>query len=169
MYTLSQTESDILYRVFHKGFGTAKANDDKKTKFSIKPKTKKCNKLTSNDQGHNGENSAKCREPAISQAEDKVMRIPCDYNKCYDSQPVCDLSQGEHAISCQNMKEDCEILHDYFQLDVSSADLYNDWISKDSHFKGIAERYTGIRQLRQDPVENLFSFICSSNNNITRY
>ena len=26
----------------------------------------------------------------------------------------------------------------------------------------------GIRQLRQDPVEALFTFICSSNNNISR-
>jgi N-glycosylase/DNA lyase len=27
---------------------------------------------------------------------------------------------------------------------------------------------TGIRQLRQDPAETLFTFICSSNNNIGR-
>ena len=30
------------------------------------------------------------------------------------------------------------------------------------------ERLKGVRQLRQDPVETLFTFICSSNNNIQR-
>ncbi|KAI0293100.1 DNA glycosylase [Russula brevipes] len=51
-------------------------------------------------------------------------------------------------------------LDDYFQLDVDLAKLYNEW----------SERipFEGIRMLRQDPWENLISFICSSNNNITR-
>ena len=38
----------------------------------------------------------------------------------------------------------------------------------DENFRMKCENLPGIRLLRQDPVETLFSFICSSNNNITR-
>lgn len=61
-----------------------------------------------------------------------------------------------------------EILRDYFRLDINLSDLYKIWSSKDSHFKETARNFTGVRMLRQDPVENLFSFICSSNNHISR-
>ena len=60
------------------------------------------------------------------------------------------------------------LLRDYFQLDVNLADLYAHWASVDSNFKQISSNFEGVRILRQDPVENLFSFICSSNNNISR-
>ncbi|KAJ3412998.1 8-oxoguanine glycosylase ogg1 [Chytridiales sp. JEL 0842] len=59
-------------------------------------------------------------------------------------------------------------LHSYFQLPVSASDLYDTWSSTDPNFKKRASGFPGIRLLRQDPVENLFSFICSSNNNISR-
>lgn len=61
-----------------------------------------------------------------------------------------------------------EILKDYFQLHVSTSDLYKQWESNDPHFTSVGSGFSGIRVLRQDPVENVFSFICSSNNNITR-
>lgn len=61
-----------------------------------------------------------------------------------------------------------DILNDYFQLSIKLQDLYTHWSAQDSNFKEKSERFEGIRMLRQHPVENLFSFICSSNNHISR-
>ena len=60
------------------------------------------------------------------------------------------------------------MLRDYFQLDVDLEGLYKLWIKADDNFAKVSSSFRGVRQLRQDPVENLFSFICSSNNNIAR-
>ncbi|XP_034067048.1 N-glycosylase/DNA lyase [Gymnodraco acuticeps] len=68
----------------------------------------------------------------------------------------------------QDTKEEEEMLRDYFQLNVKLGDLYKEWGAADHHFKHIADIFTGIRMLRQDPTECLFSFICTSNNHITR-
>jgi N-glycosylase/DNA lyase len=50
--------------------------------------------------------------------------------------------------------------------------LYKEWSARDEKFKYKIECHpktlNGIRVLRLNPVENLFSFICSSNNNIKR-
>jgi 3-methyladenine DNA glycosylase/8-oxoguanine DNA glycosylase len=59
-------------------------------------------------------------------------------------------------------------LHRYFMLNVKLVDLYADWSRNDDTFKRIAGAFIGIRILQIDPVECLFSFICSSNNNIAR-
>ncbi|KAJ7271873.1 DNA glycosylase [Mycena haematopus] len=59
-------------------------------------------------------------------------------------------------------------LKDYFQLDVDLHKLYAEWALRDKVFSSIETRFAGIRILRQDPFENLISFICSSNNNIGR-
>ncbi|KAJ6502463.1 DNA glycosylase [Mycena sanguinolenta] len=59
-------------------------------------------------------------------------------------------------------------LKDYFQLDVDLQKLYTEWAIRDKVFSSIETRFAGIRMLRQDPFENLISFICSSNNNIGR-
>ncbi|TFK42396.1 DNA glycosylase [Crucibulum laeve] len=59
-------------------------------------------------------------------------------------------------------------LNDYFQLDVNLLKLYEQWAARDKVFAKFQDRFGGIRMLRQDPWENLISFICSSNNNISR-
>ncbi|KAF7294858.1 N-glycosylase/DNA lyase [Mycena indigotica] len=59
-------------------------------------------------------------------------------------------------------------INDYFHLGVDLAALYTEWQKRDQFFASISTRFSGIRILRQDPFENLISFICSSNNNITR-
>ncbi|XP_046895897.1 N-glycosylase/DNA lyase [Hypomesus transpacificus] len=67
----------------------------------------------------------------------------------------------------QDSKEE-EMLRDYFQLKVKLGDLYREWGGADPHFKNISNIFTGVRMLRQDPTECLFSFICTSNNHISR-
>ncbi|KAI1893033.1 hypothetical protein AGOR_G00139720 [Albula goreensis] len=72
------------------------------------------------------------------------------------------------AINTKQDLKDEEALKDYFQLNVNLADLYKQWGAADHHFKKIAKTFTGVRMLRQDPTECLFSFICTSNNHISR-
>lgn len=60
------------------------------------------------------------------------------------------------------------VLKDYFQLDFSLKKMYSDWKAADSNFSRVCSKFPGVRILNQDPVENVFSFICSSNNNIQR-
>ncbi|XP_038264647.1 N-glycosylase/DNA lyase [Dermochelys coriacea] len=61
-----------------------------------------------------------------------------------------------------------QILRDYFQLDVGLAGLYQAWGAVDPHFRKVAANFPGVRVLRQDPVECLFSFLCTSNNHLAR-
>lgn len=60
------------------------------------------------------------------------------------------------------------LLKEYFQLDIDLQKHYLQWNKKDPNFSKISEKFYGIRVLKQDPIENIFSFICSSNNNISR-
>ncbi|EJD42201.1 DNA glycosylase [Auricularia subglabra TFB-10046 SS5] len=60
-------------------------------------------------------------------------------------------------------------MRDYFQLDVDLSDLYATWAARDTVFDTLVkDRFKGLRMLRQDPWENLISFICSQNNHISR-
>lgn len=62
-----------------------------------------------------------------------------------------------------------KLLKDYFRLqDYNIKELYAEWAEKDRYFKVAAQQFYGIRILNQELVENIFSFICSSNNNIKR-
>ncbi|CAL4061034.1 unnamed protein product, partial [Meganyctiphanes norvegica] len=61
-----------------------------------------------------------------------------------------------------------EILRDYFQLDICLQEKYQKWSQQDKNFASISSKFPGVRILNQDPVENVFAFICSSNNNIQR-
>jgi N-glycosylase/DNA lyase len=77
-------------------------------------------------------------------------------------------AEGQVLYACLN-QDDRDVraeLSDLFQLDVPLAPLLAEWCRGDS--RHVLQRFAGMRILRQDPVECLFSFIASSNNNIGR-
>ncbi|XP_027881259.1 N-glycosylase/DNA lyase [Xiphophorus couchianus] len=79
-----------------------------------------------------------------------------------------DSLRAESVSASHHSEVEAEMLRDYFQLHVKLGDLYKEWGAADSHFKKISDIFTGVRMLRQDPIECLFSFICTSNNHISR-
>ncbi|KAJ2552521.1 8-oxoguanine glycosylase ogg1 [Coemansia sp. RSA 1933] len=75
-----------------------------------------------------------------------------------------------HRTSGYSMKPEhlaCE-LHGYFQLDETLESLCDRWASVDPDFDKLRRTQLGVRALRQPVVENMFTFIASSNNNIKR-
>ena len=78
--------------------------------------------------------------------------VKLEYNGCVDT----------------SYSSDEAVLRDYFQLSVNLSDLYKTWAQADPNFEKISKQFEGIRILRQEPIECLFAFICSSNNNISR-
>jgi len=76
-----------------------------------------------------------------------------------------------HVNSNKNDSEEKikSIISDYFLLSkYSLVKLFEHWSDQDSEFKNCAVRFRGLRLIRQDPLECIFSFICSQNNNISR-
>eukprot|EP00741_Cyanophora_paradoxa_P021450 tig00021352_g20707.t1 len=61
-----------------------------------------------------------------------------------------------------------QLLVEFFNLDHPLESLYSSWVEADCRFRAVGPCLPGARVLRQDPVECVFSFICSSNNNISR-
>ncbi|KAK4884351.1 hypothetical protein RN001_000622 [Aquatica leii] len=79
----------------------------------------------------------------------------------------CQVYQTPHDNMENNELE--LILRNYFQLDlINLEEHYEEWSAKDPYFKEAAKQFYGIRILQQEPVENIFSFICSQNNHISR-
>ncbi|NXX03053.1 OGG1 lyase, partial [Larus smithsonianus] len=75
---------------------------------------------------------------------------------------------GEEQDGRPDGAETDQILRDYFQLDMGLPALYRAWGAADPLFRKVANDFPGVRVLRQDPVECLLSFICTSNNHISR-
>lgn len=73
-----------------------------------------------------------------------------------------------HQEGIQSDKELLMFLEDYFHLQHKLKDLYKQWSAKDDNLQKCCKHYRGFRILRQDPVENVFSFICATCNNIKR-
>jgi len=86
---------------------------------------------------------------------------------------------GSHVITLHQTERDvfysttsgeyvAPLLRDYFQLHTPLAPLYRQWSMADARFAQVAPAFPGLRVVRTDPVECLFSFLCSSANHIAR-
>lgn len=74
-----------------------------------------------------------------------------------------DMSQLFHSLDYYE-----SLLRAYFRLDINLNECYAKWSEAHKHFETESGKFYAIRVLDQDPVENLFSFICSQNNHISR-
>ena len=78
----------------------------------------------------------------------------------------------EYKVYCrpsnETVEDDERVIREYFNADVELKALYETFSKADRRFRALASRIDGARTLRQDPSECLFSFICSSNNHISR-
>jgi len=92
-----------------------------------------------------------------------------------------DSNSGDIDFRCISTHSSCDkevitLLNELFQLNVSLETLYETWIGNlnddtninDIQSKVILSTINGIRLVQQEPLECLFSFITSSNNNIGR-
>ena len=83
--------------------------------------------------------------------------------------PVRVARAGITASESVPLVDDTEaLLRHYLSLRVDLETLYTKWSQLDPNFRKRAPKFTGIRILNQDAWETLISFICSSNNNISR-
>ncbi|CAB4257012.1 similar to Saccharomyces cerevisiae YML060W OGG1 Mitochondrial glycosylase/lyase that specifically excises 7,8-dihydro-8-oxoguanine residues located opposite cytosine or thymine residues in DNA [Maudiozyma barnettii] len=76
-------------------------------------------------------------------------------------------------IECSTYDKVCDLkdlvshFESYFRTDVKVEEMHaNEWLPRDPKFQNIETH--GIRILGQEPWETLVSFICSTNNNISR-
>eukprot|EP00891_Asterochloris_glomerata_P001075 jgi/Astpho2/1075/e_gw1.00017.36.1_t len=74
------------------------------------------------------------------------------------------VARGQEAAAMG----DAAALADYFNLGVCLAERAAEWARRDERFSRLRPFFPGARVLRQDLVECLFEFICSSNNHISR-
>ncbi|PHU19740.1 N-glycosylase/DNA lyase OGG1 [Capsicum chinense] len=61
-----------------------------------------------------------------------------------------------------------EALLDFLNVGISLTEVWESFKASDSRFAELANHLEGARVLRQEPLECLIQFICSSNNNIKR-
>lgn len=78
------------------------------------------------------------------------------------------ILSSNHVSDAVNKEAHQNLLRDYFQFNIDLNGLYSHWSSRDPHFQKVGSSFQGIRLLRQEPVECLLSFVCSSNNHISR-
>ncbi len=60
------------------------------------------------------------------------------------------------------------IIRDYLLLDIDVSEIYSRLSENDPHLADLAQRFAGMRLVRQAPVETLMSFVCSAANSIPR-
>ncbi|MCE5197544.1 MAG: DNA glycosylase [Armatimonadota bacterium] len=64
--------------------------------------------------------------------------------------------------------DDEPLVRDYLRLADDVTCIYHTLAEMDPHLGELAQRFSGLRLLRQDPTETLLTFICSAANSIPR-
>ncbi|KAI1488706.1 N-glycosylase/DNA lyase [Biscogniauxia mediterranea] len=77
-------------------------------------------------------------------------------------------SPKKNDAESRDLDDTEDLIKHYFSLKHDLKALYDQWSESDPNFRQKAPKFTGIRILSQDAWEALISFICSSNNNISR-
>lgn len=112
--------------------------------------------------------------PVASAVESPSHNYPThEYRLCLRDRVVClrqidDIllyravfpkAPGSEAEEALRDSETVAWIRDYFQLDVDLIELYKEWSQRDKVFDKLKDRFSGIRMLRQDPWENLTSYV----------
>lgn len=90
-----------------------------------------------------------------------VIRGHCCFIRQCDSEDAVYLYLPNESDTAAALED----IRDYLRLNEDLEDLCQEWSKSDPKFP---KNLTGIRLLRQDPLETLFAFICSQNNLIAR-
>ncbi|MEO8284958.1 MAG: DNA glycosylase [Chloroflexota bacterium] len=79
-------------------------------------------------------------------------------------------AQGMDTFEYKTFRDgpDPNLIESFFRLDVPLEPLYESWKEADPFLGGLAERFRGLRIVRQEPEECLLSFMCSTANFIPR-
>ena len=73
------------------------------------------------------------------------------------------VRRASETVSYEALHPDAlAIIRDYFRLDVDLATLAREFLTADQFIGAAIRNFPGLRVLRQDPVECLFSFICTA-------
>lgn len=143
VWTLSQNDEYILYRAT------------------------KCPGLENDEKVPETARKSSSRFQSVARVKgNRTKKLMCEVTNS-EVHEIGDVTETKPKPDDNSLEND--LLRKYFRLDVSLKQHYAQWAKKDPHFEKAAEKFTGVRILCQDPVENLFSFICSSNNNIPRF
>lgn len=96
------------------------------------------------------------------------IRLKIDYPIAgnFGESNIQKIEDDWHCIHSEQYYE--SLLRTYFRLDIDLMDYYKQWSDAHCHFQNEATHFYAVRVLNQDPIENLFSFICSQNNHISR-
>jgi N-glycosylase/DNA lyase len=83
---------------------------------------------------------------------------------------VVRIRPGRKGFRWQTFPENgwWELIEHYFALGVKLDPLYDRWIASVPQIAECCARYAGLRILRQDATETLFSFLCASCNTIVK-
>ncbi len=79
-------------------------------------------------------------------------------------QQLVRLWQDDEAVFYETSPKarDLGLIRDYFRLDVDLPVLTRQFLAADHHIQPALEEFAGLRVIRQDPAECLFSFLCTS-------